>query len=150
DIVSAFEAANPTIKVSVETAPYADYFTKLQTAIAGGTAPDTFELDYQDFVTYAQGGSLADLTAPAASDKGWQPWLLSSAAMQAFTYSGKQYALPESFSTVVLLYNKALFDAAGVGYPKASWTWADETAAAQKLTNKAKGIYGDFQPVSFY
>src|SRR5262245_44331150 len=46
DIINAFEAANPTIKVSVQTAPYADYFTQLQTAIAGGTAPDTFELDY--------------------------------------------------------------------------------------------------------
>lgn len=149
-IVSAFQAANPTIKVSVETAPYADYFTKLQTAIAGGTAPDTFELDYQDFVTYAQGGSLADLTSPAASDHGWNPSLLSNAAMQAFTYNSKQYALPESFSTVVLLYNKALFDAAGLSYPTASWTWADETAAAKKLTNKANGVFGDFQPVSFY
>ena len=75
-IVKAFEKANPKIKISVENAPYADYFTKLQTAIAGGTAPDTFELDYQDFVTYARGGSLADLAQPAAADKTWNPSLL--------------------------------------------------------------------------
>ena len=149
DIVTAFEQANPTIKVSVQTAPYADYFTGLQTSIAGGTAPDTFELDYQDFVTYAQGGSLADLAGPAAKDKAWNPSVLSSSAMTAFQNGGKQYALPESFSTVVLIYNKALFDAAGVSYPTADWTWADETAAAKKLTNTAKGIYGDFQPVTF-
>src|SRR6478672_1865270 len=92
-----------TIQVAVQTAPYADYFTQLQTAIAGGTAPDTFELDYGDFVTYADAGSLADLAGPAGHDSGWQPSLLSPAAMQAFTRNGRQYALPESFSTVVLL-----------------------------------------------
>ncbi len=150
DIVNAFQKANPAIKVSVQTAPYADYFTQLQTSIAGGTAPDTFELDYGNFVTYAAGGSLADLAALAAADKNWQPSLLNSSAMDAFKHDSKQYALPESFSTVVLLYNKALFDKAGVSYPTASWTWADETAAAAKLTNKAKGVYGDYQPVTFY
>lgn len=149
DIVTAFEKANPSIKVSVQTAPYADYFTQLQTSIAGGTAPDTFELDYGNFVTYAAGGSLADLAGPAAADKGWTPSLLSPMAIKAFQQDGKQYALPESFSTVLLIYNKALFDAAGVSYPTADWTWADETAAAQKLTDKAKGVYGDFQPVTF-
>src|SRR4030088_1587493 len=50
-IVQAFEARNPKIKVTVESAPFTDYFTKLQTAFAGGTAPDTFELDYQNFVS---------------------------------------------------------------------------------------------------
>lgn len=149
DIVNTFEAANPTIKVSVQTAPYSDYFTQLQTSIAGDTAPDTFELDYQNFVTYAQGGSLADLAGPAANDKSWDPSVLSQSAMAAFTNGGKQFALPESFSTVVLIYNKAMFDAAGLSYPTANWTWADETAAARKLTNKAKGLYGDFQPVTF-
>jgi len=58
-IVSAFEKDNSDIDVQVETVPYADYFTKLQTAVAGGTAPDTFELNYENFVTYAKNGSLA-------------------------------------------------------------------------------------------
>lgn len=148
-IVTAFEKANPKIKIAVETAPYADYFTKLQTAIAGGTAPDTFELDYGNFVTYAEGGSLADLAGPAKSDSGWDPSKLNSAALQAFYHDGTQYALPESFSTVLLFFNKKLFDAKHLAYPTADWTWADETAAATKLTDKSKGIYGEFQPVTF-
>jgi len=43
-IVDAFEAANPGIKIAVETVAYADYAAKLQTAIAGGTVADTFEI----------------------------------------------------------------------------------------------------------
>jgi multiple sugar transport system substrate-binding protein len=149
-IVTAFEAENPKIKVSVQTAAYDKYFTQLQTDLAGGTAPDTFELDYQNFVTYAEGGSLADLGGLSPHDSSYQASTISPAALQAFTHAGKQYALPESFSTVVLLYNKQLFDAAHLSYPTADWTWADETAAATKLTNKAKGVFGDFQPVTFY
>jgi ABC-type glycerol-3-phosphate transport system substrate-binding protein len=52
-IVQAFQAENPTIQVSVETAPFADYFTLLQAGIASGDAPDVFELNYENFVTYA-------------------------------------------------------------------------------------------------
>src|SRR5215213_5698200 len=38
-IVAAFEADHPNITIEVQTAAYADYFTSLQTQIAGGSAP---------------------------------------------------------------------------------------------------------------
>lgn len=141
-IVAAFEKANPSITVKVQTYPYADYFTKLQTAVAGGTGADAFELDYQNFVSYAKSGALAGLSG--VDDSVFQKSLLD-----AFASGGTQYALPESFSNVVLFYNKDLFDQAGVATPTDSWTWADEKAAAQKLTDKSKGIWGDYQPISY-
>ena len=142
-IVKAFQVANPNITVQVETTPYADYFTKLQTAVAGGTAGDAFELNYENFVTYAKSGSLAELqnVEPAAYKK---------SLLDAFTNGGKQFGLPESFSNVVLFYNKSLFDAAKVPAPTSTWTWKDEQAAALKLTNKARGVWGDYQPISFH
>jgi multiple sugar transport system substrate-binding protein len=145
-IVKSFEAGHPTIKVKVETAPYADYFTKLQTAIAGGTAPDTFELNYENFVSYASSGALLDFSTQATGDAGMSAYAAKS--VDAFKKDGKQYALPESYSAVLLFFNKKLFDAAGVKYPTDDWTWDDEMAAAKKLT--AKGVYGDFQPVQFF
>jgi multiple sugar transport system substrate-binding protein len=146
-IVTAFEKANPTVDVVVETAPYDQYFTKLQTSIAGGTAADTFELNYENFVTYASAGSLLDLgTVRGDGDDS----AYAAESLAAFKHDGKQYALPESFSTVVLLYNKDLFKKAGVAEPAAGWTWADEQAAAAKLTDAKKGVFGDFQPVTFF
>jgi len=145
-IVKAFEAQHPNITIDVQTAAYDQYFTKLQTAVAGGTAPDTFELNYENFVTYASAGSLLDITSQAQpSASTYYP-----KAYQVFSLDGKQYGLPESFSDVLLFYNKDLFDAAGVAYPTTAWTWADELAAAQKLTDASKGIWGDFQPVQFF
>ncbi|MEV4222527.1 sugar ABC transporter substrate-binding protein [Nonomuraea sp. NPDC049725] len=146
-IVAAFEKQNPSIDVVVETAPFDEYFTKLQTSIAGGTAPDTFELNYENFVTYAGAGSLLDLGA-VGGDGDLSAYAAES--LNAFKRDGKQYALPASFSTVVLFYNKDLFEKAGVDLPTADWTWADEQAAAEKLTDKKKGVYGDFQPVQFF
>lgn len=142
-IKSAFEKANPDVKVQIETTPYDDYFTKLQTAVAGGTAADAFELNYENFVTYSSNGSLAELKDVDA--KAYKPSLL-----EAFSADGKQFGLPESFSNVVLFYNKDLFKAAGVAEPTSEWTWTDEQAAAAKLTNKAKGVWGDYQPISFF
>lgn len=142
-IVAAFETANPGITVQVETIPYADYFTKLQTAVAGGTASDAFELNYENFVTYATNGTLAELT-------GVDSGAYKESLLTAFTHDKLQYGLPESFSNVVLFYNKALFDAAGIATPTSSWTWADEKKAAEALTNRAAGVWGDYQPVSFH
>src|ERR1035438_6790832 len=142
NIAKAFHAANPTITVQIDTIPFADYFTKLQTAVAGGTAGDAFELNYANFVTYAKSGSLTAL-------QNVDPTTYKKSLLDAFTYNGKQIGLPESFSNEVLFYNKNLFAAAGVPLPSATWTWKDEQAAAVKLTNKAKGVWGDYQPITF-
>jgi multiple sugar transport system substrate-binding protein len=149
-LISIFEKQNPNIEVDYSTAPYDQYFTKLQTEIAGGTAPDTFELDYGSYLGYASSGALRDLGKLSKGDRSFSPSRFYPRAYAAFSLKGKQYALPESFSDVLLFYNKDLFRAAGVPFPTAKWTWKDELAAAKKLTNASKGVYGDFQPVQFF
>jgi multiple sugar transport system substrate-binding protein len=141
-IVSAFEDQNPDIKISVETVPYADYAAKLQTAVAGGAEADVFELEYASFISYAKAGALADITGIDTS-------AYAESLAKAYQQDGQQYALPESFSNVVLFYNKDLFDAANLDYPTDAWTWADEQRAAEALTNKDDGVWGDYQPISY-
>lgn len=142
-IVQAFEKANPNITVQVTTLPYKDYATALQTDLAAGTQADTFDIEYANLRSYVANGAVAPLDGVDGSK-------YKQSLLQSYQSDGKQYALPSSFSDVVLYYNKALFDAAKVAYPTASWTWADETAAAKKITDSAAGVYGDFQNVSFY
>lgn len=142
-IVQAFEKANPNITVQVTTLPYKDYATALQTDLAAGTQADTFDIEYANLRSYVANGAVAPLDGVDGSK-------YKQSLLQSYQSDGKQYALPSSFSDVVLYYNKALFDAAKVAYPTAGWTWADETAAAKKITDSAAGVYGDFQNVSFY
>lgn len=142
-IVAAFEDENPDITVDVTTLPYADYGTALQTDLAAGTESDVFDIEYANYAQYQANGVLAPITVENAD-------AYKTSLLEAYATDGTQYALPSSFSDVVLYYNKDLFDAAGLDYPSADWTWDDEKAAAEALTDTAAGVWGDHQPVSFY
>jgi multiple sugar transport system substrate-binding protein len=142
-IVTAFEKKNPNITVTVKTLPYDSYGTALQTDLAGGTPADVFDINGpSNYGPYQANGVLAEL-------KGIDGSKFNKALLESYATAGKQYALPTSFSDVVLYYNKDLFDKAGIKYPTSSWTWKDETAAAQKLTDAATGVWGDHQPVTY-
>ena len=150
-MVAAFEKVNPTIKVKIQTASYNDYFTKLKTQVAANKAPDTFELNYENFVTYAEAGSLLNLNKVAKADKGFKKSVYYGKAYDVFASKGKQYGLPASYSTVVLFYNKDLFDSAGVAYPQTSWDWSDEATAAKLLKAKLPaGTFAQYQPTQFW
>jgi multiple sugar transport system substrate-binding protein len=149
-MVQIFEEAHPNIKIKVETAAWGEYFTKLQTLIAGGAAPDVFELNYENFVSFASKGVLLDLSAMAEADGDFDQTIFYPRAYNAFNFNGLQLGLPATFSTVVLFYNKDLFDAAGLDYPAEDWTWDDAVAAATELTDADAGIWGLFSPVQFW
>src|SRR6266498_2673763 len=139
-LASRFTQDHPKITINVQLTPWADYWTKLKAAVTGGAAPDVFWMNGPSFQLYASNGVIRPVDAEIAADKvdlsAYPPSLVD-----LYTFNGKHYGLPKDFDTVGLWYNKELFDAKGVKYPGASWTWADFNAAAAKLTDKAKGQY---------
>ena len=128
-IISDFQKQNPNISVNIQLTPNADYWTKLQTAATAGTAPDVFWMNGPNFQLYASNGQLAPNDLVKTSD-------YPKALVDLYSYQGKVYGAPKDFDTVGVWYNKKLFDAAGVAYPKAGWTWDDLKAAAKALTGK--------------
>ena len=148
-IIAAFEEENPGIKVEPEVLSWDAYFTKLQTLVSAGTAPDTFELNYENFITYANKQVLMPLDTFIESSQ-FDTSVFNEKALEAFKFKGEQYGLVESFSNVVFYYNKELFDKAGLDYPDASWDWQRELEAAQKLTDVNAGIWGTYSPIQFW
>lgn len=146
EMITAFNKQYPYITVKSENVGWGDYFTGMQTRIAAGTAPDVYELNFENFVTYATQDVLADVTPFYETNK-FDTSVLNKAALAAFQYNGKQYGLPETFSDVLLFYNKDLFDKAGIEYPTKDWTWADEQKAAEKISALGKNIYGLYDPI---
>ena len=133
-IVDAFMAANPNITVKVTVADWETYWDKLQTALAGGNAPDVFLMDGPLFPDYQTRDQLLDLTPLIARD-GFDVTALADLAVKDFTGAdGHQYGLPRDMSTVGLYYNKKMFDAAGIPYPDGTWDWAKLVDVATKLT----------------
>ena len=148
-MVSAFQREHPDIAIAVETATFDDYFATLDRQIAAGNPPDVFELNLENVTAFAARGALLDLTPLAAGTPGFEEQFYRR-PYAAFSHNGYQYGLPVSFSNVVLFYNQDLFDAAGVPYPTAKWTWQDELFVAQKLTDRAAGVCGDSSPIHFW
>lgn len=138
----AFHEEYPNITVEIETIGFDDYFTQMQTRVAGGTAPDCYELNIENFSAYANKGLLAEISGTDLSR-------IDETALNAFNVDGKQYGLPGNFSNVVLVYNKDLFDQAGLDYPTNDWTQDDVQAAAEAIRALGDDIYGIYQPVTY-
>ena len=140
ELAAAFTTEHPNITIKVQMTPWADYWTKLRAAVTGGAAPDVFWMNGPNIQLYADNGvimPLSDRIGEAKLDLGAYP----KALIDLYTFEGKVYGLPKDFDTIGVWYNKELFDAAKVAYPKDDWTWADFKTAAAKLTNPAKGVY---------
>lgn len=138
----AFHEEYPNIIVKIETIASSDYFTQMQTRVAGGTAPDCYELNIENFASYVNKGALEEITGVDLSG-------LDDTALAAFNVGGKQYGLPGNFSNVVLFYNKDLFDQAGLDYPTSDWTQADVQAAAEAIRALGDNIFGYYQPLTY-
>ncbi len=149
-MIAAFEAENPDVKVEVETAPFDEYFTLLQTQVAGNDAPDAFELNFESFVTFATKGTLADLGPLTNADQGFNAAAYYQPAFDAFAVDETQYALPESYSTVMLFFNKDIFDAVGIDYPTDDWTWTEERAAAEQIAASGDDVWGFYAGVHYW
>lgn len=148
-MIENFEQDNTDVEVELQSVGYDDYFTTLATRMAGNDAPDCFELNMENFLTYAIRDSIEPLEGYFETT-GLSKDVYSEGPLNAATYNGKLYAIPQSFSTVVLFYNKALFDKAGIAYPTDDWTWVDEQAAAEKIRALGDDIWGTYQPVSYH
>ena len=132
-IVADFHTANPNITVKVDVSDWESYWTKLKTLLSAGTPPDVFAMDAPLYLDYQSRGVLLNL----------QPYLDKNPDMfngvypqtlQAYKTPDGMYGLPRDFQTIALFYNKDMFDAAGVAYPTADWTYDDLRNAAKKLT----------------
>ena len=126
--VDAFKKANPDIDVEMQILP--DFGTQIQASFASGDYPEVFNVGQFDFPTFADSGVIAAGGDMIPDQSDIYPGLLA-----AFTKDGTPYCVPKDFSTLGLLYNKDLFDKAGVKYPTADWTWQDMSDAAKKLTS---------------
>ena len=132
----AYTAQHPNVKIEVQVTSWNEYWTKLEAAATSGQMPDIFWMHTNELLKYADNGMLADCSDIVDTSK-FSEVSLSNASGS----DGTLYAVPKDKDTVGLVYNKEMFDAAGVSYPDESWTWDDLTDASQKIYD-ATGKYG--------
>ncbi|HLH62229.1 MAG TPA: ABC transporter substrate-binding protein [Ktedonobacteraceae bacterium] len=139
-----FEKLHPNIHIT--WAPITgDYPTKMRANIASNTVPDVFYLQPAMSSEYISGGKLLNLSPYMARD-GVKASDYYSALINPFVCTGGQvYGLPKDWNSLGVFYNKQMFQAAGVPFPTANWTWSDLQNDAQKLTKNPgspNSVYG--------
>ncbi|MFK9090721.1 ABC transporter substrate-binding protein [Bacillus salipaludis] len=135
-LIKKFMTAHPNIKVTSQSAPYGQFYQKLDTQIAAQEAPDVWLSDGVLVMKYAERGAVKDLTEWINRDLNKDDYYGLDFNKDA---NGKYWAVPQGIQIGVLYYNKDLFDKAHVEYPNENWTWDDLKTAAAKLTLDAGG-----------
>jgi multiple sugar transport system substrate-binding protein len=128
--VAEFTAAHPWISVQLLEIP-GDYYQKLLVMIAGKTAPDLMWMG-EPFVEFADRGVFLNVTKNV--QKEINPARFVPEALNWYRLGDCQYGIAYGFDLRFIIYNKQLFDAAGVPYPHDGWTYADFLDKARKLT----------------
>ncbi|GAB3965347.1 ABC transporter substrate-binding protein [Actinoallomurus acanthiterrae] len=136
--------AHPDQKVNVTFAgTNDDALKKTLGAFVSGKAPGVAYEFGSSITTLAKRPQTQDLTPLVKGTPAFQ-WndFFPAARQAATTPDGKIYGIPALVDNLALVYNKKLFDAAGVSYPTPSWTWTDFQNAARRLTDPSKHQYG--------
>lgn len=132
-VLDDFRAANPDIEVEFLHIPD-QYSMKMNTMIAGGTAPDVIFTSDGDFPRWVQMGAFKDITAEVQASEMINTDDMWETGLKRYMYDGKKtgagshYALPKDIGPTVLYYNKELFDKYDVEYPSSEKPMSWEVA----------------------
>ena len=132
ELLSDFERENPDIKVEFLHIPQ-NYFQKLHLMFASNLAPDVIFINNLNIPVYEK--YLLDLNDIVKNKEDYYPQVLDT-----MTYEDRLLAIPRDVSTLVVFYNKDLFDKNNLSYPNENWNMTEFLDTAKKLTNN--GIYG--------
>jgi multiple sugar transport system substrate-binding protein len=139
-LVQAFRSERPGTEVRLIHVPsQAEYRQRIGSDFAAGTPADVFLLNYRRYAPFAARGLLEPLDAYLIRSSSIAPGDFYPEALEPFRWRGRLTCIPQNLSSLVVYYNKTLFDAAALPYPTAGWTWDDLLHAARQLTRDTDG-----------
>ena len=128
-LVNDFNQSQKEYEASWEYVPMTGFIKGLSSAYTEDNLPDMAILDNPDTLPMIQLGLLEDITDQA------EEWNLEkdyySSIVQTVKYEGHYYGLPFNCNSTALIYNKKMFETAGLEIPE---SWEEFRTAAKKLT----------------
>ncbi|GHV71349.1 hypothetical protein AGMMS49928_22730 [Spirochaetia bacterium] len=135
---------------------WAEYFTKIQTMIAGGETIDVCNVAIEGFEMLVKTGMAAPVDNWIAANRAeWDAVVndISPNVMAFMNFDGKQYGAPNEWNNVVTHINLNLLQEAGLSVPPPNWNKDQFLEYAQKLTKKRPDgttQYGCFVPNYYF
>lgn len=136
-LVDKFNESQDKINVTLE-AYGGEYDTKISAGIGAGDAPDVMYM--WNFPHYKD--ALEPLDTLIENEGTEYKGNFYETLWNYNSIDGKTYGIPIGFTTHAVYYNKDLFDAKKIDYPKEGWTWDDLEKMAEKITDTNTGDTG--------
>lgn len=150
-VIDEWVKTQPDLEFEGQFVPQDDYWTKVQTMVASGAPPDAGIADYGRLVSYAANGTLLPISEYLKAANFPLDQMFPGATAQyrwtkgefdSGNASGEYYGIPSDGQSQIFVYNKKMFDEAGVAYPTDDWTWDDMLAAAKTITKPDANKWG--------
>lgn len=140
EIIKEYEQSNSNVKINLIEVGFKDIQTKLKTMLSGGKPPALSRVtDTGSFANQA-----VDLTPYVQNAEQFQDQFIDS-LKPYYVMDNKLVAAPMDVTANGLIYNKTLFDKAGVKVPTSPdevWTWDEYIAALKQVMDKGGARYG--------
>jgi multiple sugar transport system substrate-binding protein len=138
-VVAAYNKSH-TNQVALTIIPNDQFVTKFANASASGTAPDVVAIDLVYMPSFDAAGQMTDITSKAKALSFFDK--LSPSHVRLSTWENKIYGVPFSAESSILLYNKGLFQKAGLDPSKPPTNWAEIKQDADKIRALGGDTYG--------
>lgn len=148
-IIEDYQQANPHVKIELVEVAYSDLPTKLKTMASGGKPPALARISTSEIGAFSN--QAVDLGEKLGGLDSFTAQFLDS-LIPYYVVNDKVIAAPLDVTANGLIYNKTLFDNAGVSVPASPdevWTWDEFADALKQVMDKGGAQYGlvwDFTP----
>jgi multiple sugar transport system substrate-binding protein len=137
---------NVTIKISSGAPTTDDLLQKISAGFVSGDYPDVSYAYGSWAGELASSGRMLDITKKVADPSvNWDEFPQSGRATAS--PGGTVIGFPAVVDNLTLIYNKTLFDKAGLAYPTNDWSWDQYRDAAKALTDPTTQTFGAAYPV---
>jgi multiple sugar transport system substrate-binding protein len=142
-LVDKFNAEHPDIQVNMTLLPPDGYDERMQTTLgAGQGAPDVALFWNTNWYPQA-----LDLTEFIEADENIDPEMyLPGFWNTRVVFKDEIIGLPLGVGANFVMYNKDMFDAAGIPYPEADWTVQEYNELVSQLSNPDARVWGGDRP----
>ncbi len=143
-----YREIHPNVNVQFDTIPVDAYIKRVETQLAGNNPPDAGWAVEKHALAFIEAGVLVDLMPKLEQSPNYDLADLSESALQLWKKDDAIYGIPFSTSPFLILYNRDLFETAGIETPdellaKDEWTWSALAEAAKSIADaNPSGIYG--------
>ncbi|URN96272.1 MAG: sugar ABC transporter substrate-binding protein [Candidatus Pristimantibacillus lignocellulolyticus] len=149
NIIADYEKENTNVDIQLIEVAYNDLSTKLKTMVSGGKPPALARISTTEIGSFSN--FAVDLGEQLDGVDTFTSQFIDS-IKPYYVIDNKVVASPMDVTANGIIYNKTLFDQAGVAVPTSSddiWTWDEFNASLKEVMEKSDAKYGlvwDFTP----